>query len=81
MANFLTSVIVAVWVCAIALISVQNARPVTIQFLFLRSVEIPLGLVLAFCVALGMVGVAIVLPLWRSPVPSSRYSRDDSDDF
>ncbi|MBD2066664.1 LapA family protein [Leptolyngbya sp. FACHB-671] len=81
MANFLTSVIVAGWVCAIALISVQNARPVTIQFLFLQSVEIPLGLVLASCVALGMVGVAIVLPLWRSPVPSSRYSRDDLDDF
>jgi uncharacterized integral membrane protein len=81
MTNFLTSVIIAVWVCAIALISVQNARAVTIRFLFLQSVEIPLGLVLAFCVAIGMVGVAIALPLWRSPRPSSRYSSNDSDDF
>jgi uncharacterized integral membrane protein len=81
MANFLTSVIVAAWVCAIALISVQNARAITIQFLFLQSVEIPLGLVLAFCVALGMVGMAILLPAWRSPNPQSNYQRNDSDDF
>ncbi|NJL40304.1 MAG: LapA family protein [Leptolyngbyaceae cyanobacterium RM2_2_4] len=81
MANFLTSIILAAWVCAIALISVQNARAVTIQFLFLQSVEIPLGLLLAFCMAIGTVGMALMLPLWRSPRPSSRYSRNDADDF
>lgn len=80
MANLLTSVVIAGWVCAIALISVQNASTVIIQFLVLQSVAIPLGLVLAFCVALGMVGTAIALPLWRSPARQSRYS-DRSDDF
>jgi uncharacterized integral membrane protein len=66
MVRLLIMCIVAIWVSAIALISVQNATPVTLSFLAFQSVQIPLGLVIAFSAALGMVGMAIVLPLWRS---------------
>lgn len=65
MATFLTSLIVAFWIGAIALLSVQNARPVSLQFLGFQSVAMPLGLLLAFSVILGMLGMAITLPLWR----------------
>jgi uncharacterized integral membrane protein len=65
MVNFLTSLIVAVWVSAIALISVQNASPISLRFIAFQSVEMPVGLVLAFSVAIGMMGMSLVLPLLR----------------
>lgn len=66
MTKLLISLIVAIWVGAIALISVQNATPVTLQFLIFQSVQLPLGLVLAFSAALGMVGMALLLPSKRA---------------
>lgn len=73
MAKLVIMVIVAFWVSAIALLSVQNAAPVALRFLTFQSVQLPMGLVVAFSAAVGMVGMAIVLPLLRSPVaPSER---------
>lgn len=66
MARFLTSLILAAWVSGIALIAIQNATPVSLQFLGVRSVEIPIGLVLAFSAAIGMVGTSLVFGLWQS---------------
>lgn len=66
MTRFFTSLIVAVWVSAIALIAIQNATPVSLQVLGLRSVEIPIGLVLAFSASLGMVGMTVVLGILQS---------------
>jgi hypothetical protein len=77
MANFLTALIIAFWVCAIALISVQNATPISLRFLQLQSVPIPMGVVMAFCAALGMAGMAIVLPFWRSSSPANANEFDD----
>jgi uncharacterized integral membrane protein len=65
MAKFLTALIFAVWIVAIALLSVQNAAPVSLRLLAFESVQIPVGLVLALSAALGMVGMAIALPLLR----------------
>ncbi len=72
MVKLLFAVIPALWVVAIAIIAVQNATPVSIRLLNLQSIEIPLGVVLAFCAAAGMVVAAILLlvlggkPLKRS---------------
>jgi uncharacterized integral membrane protein len=78
MANFLTSLIVAFWISAIALISVQNATPVTLRFLTMQSVQMPLGIVIAFGAALGTVGTALVLPfLGGGRRPVSPPSNDD----
>jgi Lipopolysaccharide assembly protein A domain len=65
MVKFLTALIFAVWIVAIALISVQNATPVALRFLVFETVQIPVGMVLALCAGLGIVGMAIALPLLR----------------
>jgi uncharacterized integral membrane protein len=79
MAKLLTALILAVWVCVIALLSAQNGNPVSLYFFNFQSIQIPLGITLAFSAAAGMVGMAIVLPLLRSRsiAPSLR----DREDF
>ncbi|MCT7984881.1 LapA family protein [Laspinema sp. A4] len=57
----LVSAIAAIWVVAIALLSVQNATPVSLQFLGFSSIQLPVGLVLAASTGLGMIGGALVL--------------------
>lgn len=63
-APFLTSLVVAVLVIAIAIISVQNATPVSLKFLTFQSIQIPMGLVLAFSAGVGLIGMALLQPLW-----------------
>ncbi|MGK7889776.1 MAG: DUF1049 domain-containing protein [Leptolyngbyaceae cyanobacterium] len=69
------AVIMAGWVVAIALLSVQNVlipdptgtpTLVTLKFLGLTSVPLPFGLTLALSAAIGMVGAAILMPLLMS---------------
>jgi uncharacterized integral membrane protein len=61
MIRFTFAVIPAVWVIAIAIIAVQNATPVSVRLLNLQSIEIPFGVLLAFCAAGGMLGSALLL--------------------
>lgn len=77
LANLLTSIIVAVWVVAIAILSVQNATPVSLRFLNFQSIQLPIGLVLAFSAGVGLIAVALLLPLWVAP----SQSNNDDDDF
>lgn len=63
MARLFMALIMATWVSIGAVIAIQNAAPITLQFLSFQSIAIPIGLVLAFSVALGMVGMALLLPL------------------
>ena len=86
LANFFILVIIAVWVVAIALISVQNATPVSLQFLVFQSVQIPFGLMLAFSVAVGLLGTAVLQPIWGLGESQSRIDEDaeffvDDEDF
>jgi uncharacterized integral membrane protein len=62
--NLLIAVIIAGWVLAIAVISVQNATPISLRFLGFQSIQIPMGLVLALCVVMGLLIVPILQPLW-----------------
>jgi uncharacterized integral membrane protein len=66
MTRFLTSLIVAIWVSAIAVVAIQNATPVSLRILNVQSVEIPIGLVLAFSASLGIVGASLGLGLWQT---------------
>lgn len=77
MARLLTALIVAFWVCTIALIAAQNGTRVSLQFLGMQTIAIPLGIVLAFAAAIGMVGAAVVLPLLRSSGAPSLRDRED----
>jgi uncharacterized integral membrane protein len=78
-ANFLILLIIAVWVVAIALISVQNATPVSLRFLGFQSIQIPFGLILAFSVAVGLLGTAVLQPLWSLAESQSRV--DEAAEF
>lgn len=71
----LISLVVATWVGAIAILSVQNFTPVTLNLLAFQSVEIPVGLVLAFSVGIGMVGMAIA-QLLINPSFQQPYEED-----
>lgn len=71
----LISLIAATWIGAIAVLSVQNFTPVALNLLAFQSVEIPVGLVLAFSVGIGMIGMAIVQLLLTSS-PQRPYEDD-----
>jgi len=66
MQKLLLIIIPALWIGAIAILSVQNATPVAIQFLGLQSIELPLGVVLSFCVAGAMLTTAALLLLFSN---------------
>ncbi len=71
-ANLLTSLILAGWIAAIALLSIQNITPVSLKFLTLETIQIPVGIVLAFSVGIGLVAGAIVPIL----APQARGQRE-----
>ncbi|HIK56317.1 MAG TPA: DUF1049 domain-containing protein [Synechococcales cyanobacterium M55_K2018_004] len=66
MVNFIISTLVALWISAIALVSVQNATPVSLRFLIFETVQIPLGLLLGFSASVGLIGAALIVPLKRT---------------
>ncbi|MDF5708993.1 MAG: LapA family protein [Nostoc sp. S4] len=83
LAPLLTIVVIAIWVMAIAIISVQNATPVSLNFLTFQSIQIPVGLVLAFCAVIGLISVALLQPLWYLAGSGQGNSRleDDAEFF
>ncbi|WP_448561830.1 DUF1049 domain-containing protein [Trichothermofontia sp.] len=64
MIPFLAVIIVASWVSAIAIVSVQNATPATLHFLVWRSITVPFGVMLAFSVTAGAIGMALLQGIW-----------------
>jgi len=79
--NLLMCVIVAVWIVAIALISVQNATPVSLRFLSFQSIQIPVGLVLAFSAGIGLIAAGILQPLWSLAGSQDNPLEEDAEFF
>ncbi|BAZ82157.1 MAG: DUF1049 domain-containing protein [Sphaerospermopsis kisseleviana] len=84
--NLFISIVIAGWVLAIALISVQNATLVSLKFLVFQSIQIPFGLMLAFWVAVGLVGGVVLQSLWglgelKSGVDEEAEFFIDDEDF
>ena len=61
MTKLLLVVIPAFLVVAIAILSVQNANPISLKFFTFRFVALPFGLWLGLGLATGMVGAALLL--------------------
>jgi uncharacterized integral membrane protein len=81
-AKLLTSLLIAFWVIAIAIIAVQNAEPVSLRFLSYQSIQIPFGLLLAFGASIGVIGMALLQPLWGlSGSARSNSVPDDDPEF
>jgi uncharacterized integral membrane protein len=76
-ANLLTSLIVAGWISAIAILSIQNFTPVSLKFLSFETIQVPVGIVLAFSVATGVIGGAIAPVLWQLAGRPQEYEDDD----
>ena len=64
MVKLLVAIIPAVLVVAIAILSVQNATPLSIAFLQASTVALPVGVWIAFALGLGMAGTALLLSLF-----------------
>ncbi len=77
-ANLISSIIIALWVVAIAILSVQNYTPVSLKFFTFRSIQIPFGILLAFGAGIGMVGMTVIQPLWS--IGSSRQGNNILED-
>lgn len=78
LASLLVSLVVAVWVVVIAVLSIQNATPVSLKFLSFQSINLPVGLVLAFSAGVGIIAAALVQPLFG--IASSRSQSEDDID-
>ena len=70
LATTLISLILGLWVVAIAILSIQNvfilddmgeSTLVSLQFFGMSSIEMPLGVLLSVSVAIGMISTGIML--------------------
>ena len=61
-ANFVSSLILAIWVGAIAIFSIQNIQLVSVKFFVWQSIQIPVGVLLAICAGVGII-LGSLLPL------------------
>ena len=78
--TLLISAILAVWIMAIAILSVQNASPVTLKFLAYESIRLPVGVVLSFSAAAGaIIGAIVALPLLSSSNSTSEDLPRDNE--
>jgi uncharacterized integral membrane protein len=64
LASLLTSSVVAVWIVAISVLSLQNADPIRLRFLRYQTIQLPVGFVLAVSAGVGVVATALMQPLW-----------------
>jgi uncharacterized integral membrane protein len=64
-ANLLNSLIMAGWVGAIAIFSIQNIQAVSVRFLGFQSLQLPVGVLLAFFAGIGMVLGSLLPLLWQ----------------
>ncbi|MBW4432326.1 MAG: LapA family protein [Pelatocladus maniniholoensis HA4357-MV3] len=83
LATLLTIMILVFWIMAVALLSVQNATPVSLKFLSFQSIQLPVGLLLALCAAVGMISMGLLQPLWRLTGSEQSHStaQDDAEFF
>jgi lipopolysaccharide assembly protein A len=64
-ANFINSLVTAVWISTIALFSIQNIQAVSLKFLVWQSIQFPIGVLLAFCAGVGFIGGSLLPILWQ----------------
>lgn len=76
--NLLTSLVLAIAVGAIAILSVQNATLVSLRLLRFESIQLPVGVVLAFSAGAGALGGAIA-PLFSQRSNSQQNNQQFED--
>lgn len=79
-ANLLSSILIAAWVGAIAVFSVQNYTLISLKFLVFETIKLPIGVVLAFCFGTGLVGgatIPLLLRKSRTKARSRKFARSE----
>lgn len=80
-ANLLTSIILAAWVSAIAILSIQNITPVSLKlslnFVTWETIKMPFGVVLAFSFGVGAIAAAIAPLFLQLSGRRERYEQED----
>ena len=61
--NFIASLILTISVIGVAIFSVQNATLVSLKFLGYESIQLPVGVILAFSAGIGAIAGAVVIPI------------------
>ena len=69
--NVIVAVVMAFWIGAIAIFSIQNITAVSLKFLFWESIQLPIGVLLSFCVGGGFV-LGSFLPFFFKPSKRKR---------
>ncbi len=53
--NLLSSLIIALWIVLVSVMSIQNVADVTLHFLSFESIKIPIGVVMALSLSVGII--------------------------
>ncbi|KGF71756.1 hypothetical protein DO97_15890 [Neosynechococcus sphagnicola sy1] len=69
----------ALWMAAIAILAVQNATPASLQFFVWQSIQIPIGVILAFSLAMGLLGGSLLIALLAFERSQLLPGADDDD--
>ncbi|MEM7726957.1 MAG: LapA family protein [Cyanobacteria bacterium P01_A01_bin.45] len=78
--QLLISLVIAFCVIFIALLSVQNAQPVYLKLFTFQSINMPVGLLLTFSFATGLILMSILPSIWNAiDSGSSKNSRFQND--
>ncbi len=83
--NLIIALLLAFWLGAIAVFSIQNITAVSLKFLVWESIKLPIGVLLSLCVGGGLI-MGSFLPLLlktskRSRKRPLRSPVDDQGDF
>ncbi len=62
--NLLSILLISVWIGSIAIFSIQNIQLVSLQFLAWQSLQLPIGVLLAFCLVFGLIFSALLPLFW-----------------
>ncbi|WP_267383492.1 DUF1049 domain-containing protein [Cyanobacterium sp. uoEpiScrs1] len=73
--------IVAFWLIIIAIFSIQNTAEIYLKFLIFKSIKLPIGVLLSFCVGGGIILGSLAILLWKLPKYSTKINYDVADDF
>jgi uncharacterized integral membrane protein len=74
------SCLLALELALLAILAIHNVTPVSLHFLMFSSIKIPIGLLLVFCVALGLVlGTLLVSLIGPRPKPAPRIAEEELD--
>jgi uncharacterized integral membrane protein len=74
--NVLSAGIIASWIAFFAIFSIQNITNVSLQFLGIRSINLPIGVLIAFMFGIGTVIGAILPAFFAKPKKSSKSTRN-----